>query len=135
MIVDASVAIKWLAPEEGSDLADRLLTERELAAPDLIFAELANAIWKKRLRGEIVATPPSLDRFSQYFEVIAPCQSLAVRAAELAIELEHPAYDCFYLALAEQFDTVVVSADQRLSNRLAGTAHEKLLLRLEHVDR
>jgi predicted nucleic acid-binding protein len=135
MIVDASVAIKWLAPEERSDLADRLLLEGELAAPDLIFAELANAIWKKRLRGEIVAFPPSFDKFFQYFEVIEPCQNLAVRATELAIDLGHPAYDCFYLALAEQLGSQVVSADNRLAGKLAGTNYEGLLVRLEQVDR
>jgi predicted nucleic acid-binding protein len=135
MIVDASVAIKWLAPEDGSDLADQLLLQGELAAPDLIFAELANAIWKKRLRGEIVASPPSLDKFPQYFEVIEPCQNLAVRASELAIDLGHPAYDCFYLALAEKRGSQVVSADKRLAEKLAGTSYQGLLIQLKRVDR
>jgi predicted nucleic acid-binding protein len=133
MIVDASVAIKWLAPEAESDLADRLLIDGDLAAPDLIFAELANAIWKKQRRGEIVAAPPSLDRFSEYFDVIEPCQNLAVRATEIAVALDHPAYDCFYLALAESLGEQLVTADLRLLGKVRTTPYSGLVIPLNET--
>ena len=54
VVVDASVVIKWFVPEAGSDAASRLLaSEDRLEAPDLLFAEIANAIWKKVQRGQL----------------------------------------------------------------------------------
>jgi predicted nucleic acid-binding protein len=50
-----------------------------------------------------------------------------VRALAIAIELHHPAYDCFYLALAEQNNSSFVTADDRLIRRCAGTPFEKLV--------
>ena len=52
LVVDASVAAKWLAPEPESPFAAALLDD-ELAAPDLIFAEVGNILWKNQLRGEM----------------------------------------------------------------------------------
>ena len=44
-VIDASVAAKWLLPEDGSDQASALLGDA-LLVPDLLFAELANIFWK-----------------------------------------------------------------------------------------
>ena len=47
-VVDASVVVKWFVPEIHSDAARRLLVlPHEYVAPDLLFAETANTIWKK----------------------------------------------------------------------------------------
>jgi predicted nucleic acid-binding protein len=43
----------------------------------------------------------------------------------IAIELRHPAYDCFYLALAEQRDCQMITADERLLARCAGSLFAK----------
>ena len=53
-VVDASVAVKWLVTEKFSDEAARLLKDGStLVAPELVFAEAANALWALRRRGEI----------------------------------------------------------------------------------
>ena len=45
LVVDASVAVKWLVEEEYSDAADRLLEGRhELFAPRLMASEVANVL-------------------------------------------------------------------------------------------
>ena len=50
-VVDASVAIKWFVPEIHAEAARRLLREGiTLLAPDLIWAEVANALWRMRRR-------------------------------------------------------------------------------------
>jgi predicted nucleic acid-binding protein len=46
---------------------------------------------------------------------------LAARAAAIALELEHPVYDCFYLALREAQRAPLVNADRRLIARTEGT--------------
>jgi len=48
------------------------------------------------------------------FEALVPVEDLRNRALELAIELDHPIYDCFYLALAERERCPLVTADKRL---------------------
>jgi predicted nucleic acid-binding protein len=52
VVIDASVAVKWVVPEPGSERAE-LLLDRGLVAPDLLFAECANILWEKVRRGEL----------------------------------------------------------------------------------
>lgn len=52
MIVDASVAVKWVLEEEFSDEA-RSLAGKELYAPDLLYIDCANILWKKAAKGDL----------------------------------------------------------------------------------
>jgi predicted nucleic acid-binding protein len=117
LVVDASVAAKWVLPEAGSDRAAELrLTGEPIIAPDLAFAELGNAIWKRAIQGEISAAMAleALTTATGVFTSFIPISELAARATEIAIELKHPIYDCFYLALAERERAPLISADKRL---------------------
>ena len=49
---------------------------------------------------------------------ILPTRDLVGSATQLAIELDHPAYDCLYLAVAESRDFTFVTADERLIRKL-----------------
>jgi len=49
---------------------------------------------------------------------LVPTRSLLEAAARIAIELDHPAYDCLYLALAMETDCRFVTADERLLRKL-----------------
>jgi predicted nucleic acid-binding protein len=51
VVIDASVALKWVIEEDGSDRAGALLLEEPLAAPDLLVVECANVLWAKARRG------------------------------------------------------------------------------------
>ena len=51
LIVDASVGIKWYVDEPGTAQAVDVLARDDLVAPDLIFAEVGNAFWKRIHRG------------------------------------------------------------------------------------
>jgi predicted nucleic acid-binding protein len=117
-VVDASVAAKWVAPEPGSDRAARLL-KHELLAPDLLYAEWANILWKKQVRREMSpqAVGTSVRWMRQVPIDIRPCQDLLDEAVALSSRLQHPAYDCFYLALAREAGCAVVTADRRLWER------------------
>ena len=123
LIVDASVALKWFAEEIGSDKADAVLASPEdLHAPDLLLAELGNAL-RKKVRSGVVKRQQALEALQnapRYFVQLHPLPGLALRAAEIALELQHPIYDCFYLALAERERCAMVTADERLL-RKAGT--------------
>jgi predicted nucleic acid-binding protein len=54
LVLDASVAIKWVLHEAG-DVEARAIIERgePLIAPDLITAEVTNVAWQRFLKGDI----------------------------------------------------------------------------------
>jgi len=118
LVVDASVAIKWVIEEEGT--AEALALRRhKLIAPDLIVSECANILWKKVRRAELSAEEAGIaSRLLANADLdLMPTRSLMNTALEIAILLDHPAYDCLYLALAEQNDTEFVTADSRLVSK------------------
>jgi predicted nucleic acid-binding protein len=117
LIVDASVALKWFADEENSVHAEALLTgDDELVAPDLILAEVGNAMWKKSRKGLVPSAQvvAAMNGMSKYFGRLIPIAELAARAAGLATLLHHPIYDCFYLTLAERDGIPIITADERM---------------------
>lgn len=130
MIVDSSIAVKWLVIEDDADRALELIEEGGLVSIDLIASEIANAIWKKWRRGEISVVPDGLGSVMKIFDVIEPSPPLLERATALAIELEHPAYDCFYIALAEKTEQRLVTADLKLVRKLTETPYAKLVVAL-----
>ncbi len=120
-IVDASVAVKWVVPENLSEEADRLLgSEDPLMAPELLMIEAANALWKKARRRELSAGEAgrALDVLLASSIVVCAAQPLLARALAMAQRLEHPVYDCVYLALAERERATLVTADERLLARV-----------------
>ena len=124
-VLDASVVAAAFFQEDHADRAQRLLAGGcALYAPDLIYAELANVIWKRHRRGEI--DPDEAGRLLADLRSlplqITPCGDLVEAALELALRTGRSVYDCLYLALAVATRSVLVSADQRLVNALAGTS-------------
>lgn len=114
IVIDASVALKWVLDEPGKDAADFLLDE-ELIAPSLWLPEAANALWRRARRGEI-SSEEANERLAELYN--APVTTVAIEddlpaAATLAHALGHPVYDCLYLALAIRENTYVVTADSR----------------------
>jgi predicted nucleic acid-binding protein len=53
LVIDASIAIKWVIEEDGTPAALALRGNAKLIAPDLLAAECANILWKKVGRSEI----------------------------------------------------------------------------------
>ena len=125
LVVDASVALQWFVDEDGSALAGAILAGSDLLiAPDLIVPEVCNAGWKAVRAGTMLPEQhgEATARLAAAFVELVPMASLARQAAGMSRALDHPAYDCFYLALAEQRDVRMVTADRRLVKRVKGTA-------------
>jgi predicted nucleic acid-binding protein len=119
-VIDASVAIKLVVPELHSVQAVGLQSSQRLAAPDILFSECANTLWKKVRRGELseADAAEALEILTDMDLQVLPCRDLAQDALMLSLRLDHPAYDCLYLCLALRLDTAVVTADERLLRKL-----------------
>lgn len=123
MIVDASVAFKWIFMEEGSEAAQALLGRDNLKAPNLLLVELGNALWKKGMRGELgdrQAYAPQISIVSSFVSTQSEA-GLIPRAIEMALSLQHAIYDCVYLALAEQMDETLVTADEKFWSKVSAS--------------
>lgn len=132
-VVDTSVAMKWIVAEEGSDKAD-LLQGSDIVAPALLRIEAGNVLRTLAAKGEL-----SLERAIDLFlflqtapvTIIDADELLEQRALELALALQHPIYDCIYLALAERTDRTLITADRRFIKALSTTEHADRALALE----
>jgi predicted nucleic acid-binding protein len=133
LVVDASVALKWFVEEEDTPIATAILASDRLIAPSLVVAELCNAAWRLWRRGEIVRRQVEIvaGRASGAFVALTTEDELAERASQIAVDLEHPAYDCFYLALAEKEAATLVTADRRLVERVRATRWEGRVVALD----
>jgi predicted nucleic acid-binding protein len=123
MIIDASVAFKWVVEEPGSAQAIEWIGKADLVAPSLIHAEVGNALWKKVRKNEIVDDGEMGERLAdlaRYLRTIDEAPVIA-RALRLALDLGHPIYDCIYLAVAEDMDDELLTADRRFLAAVAST--------------
>ena len=98
---------------------------RKRSWPLLIFcsSKLSNILWKIVRRGEMAAS-----RAIEIIEEIAASpfmtfsnQSLARDALDLGVATGLTAYDASYVALAMRLDKILITADEKLVRKLAGT--------------
>lgn len=120
LVFDASVVIKWFVPENLSAEAMLLLDGVPIVqAPDLVIVETGNIVWKKRRNGEIAGEQASaiVQRIRDSIPILYPAAEMIDRALAIALALDHPVYDCLYIACAEAADGLLVTADGRLHVR------------------
>lgn len=121
VVVDASLAVKWLLEEEYSDRATALTLlwdEQGIQpiAPFLLPFEVANALHRRVVRGEmeVEAAAGLMQDLMAVGVALTETPELHRRALELASQLRQgAAYDAHYLALAESLDCELWTADQR----------------------
>ena len=121
-VVDASVVTKWYGKEKDSERAieymERHITGRvELVAPALLVYEVANALnYKPDFTEEDVKS--SIDALTDLsLTVEMPSKELMKHAISVARDSDLSVYDSCYIALAEQLNVRMVTADRRLRDR------------------
>lgn len=133
IVVDASVALKWVIEEEGTAAALKLLDEDVLHAPDFLLLEVANVLWSKSRRAVL-----SRQEADEAYHAIAavpmaltPLAELVVPARALAFALDLTTYDAIYAALAQELACALATADEKLEGaiRAAGLPGSALLVR------
>lgn len=117
LVLDASAVVRII---EGSPQAaafqQAVLDAALVLAPELMLTEVSNALWRLQRAGQLQAESlqQCLSRAAALVDHIEPDRHLQVEALALACHLDHPVYDCLYLALARREAAVLLTADQKL---------------------
>jgi predicted nucleic acid-binding protein len=127
LVVDTSVAVKWVVPENPTNIeadtsAALNLLSRQMIAPDCMLAEFANAMFKKIRRQEI-SKEQARESLSVLSDLVTflPTPLFVGPAFELSTQLSHPVHDCLFLVVAIQHDAQLVTADQKFVDRCLET--------------
>ena len=128
LVIDASVLMKFYVPEILSDKAEELLARMEqgdtmLFAPDLIYPEVGNILWKKERMKEL--TRPEVEEITDAIvslplkiESSKPLLSLAM---DIAIEYRITVYDAIYVSMARVYEIKMMTADKKLVDAVTKT--------------
>jgi len=117
-VLDASAAVRLiLADPAAADLAERVGGAALVLAPELMLTELANTLWKLRRADRLNDLDPQelLAEARELVDRLEPDRHLQAEALALACHLNHPVYDCLYLALARREAASLISGDRRLN--------------------
>ena len=117
MIIDASVAVHWFADTEFSVPAGRYRKRADLIGPSFLLIETANVLYKQSRAGKIQPDlcAESISGLGLLLAEIIPDQQLLEHAIRLALEWQHPVYDCLYAALALERREPIATADRKLA--------------------
>jgi predicted nucleic acid-binding protein len=117
-VLDASAAVRLiLADPAAADLAERVGGAALVLAPELMLTELANTLWKLQRAQRLNDLDPQelLAEARELVDRLEPDRHLQAEALALACHLNHPVYDCLYLALARREAASLISSDRRLN--------------------
>ena len=115
LVIDASVAAKWLFAEQGSQSARGLPGSHVLIAPDFILLEAHHVMWKRwrRRETEFAAAAGAMAAITAILDACEPSYPLMEAARRISLAHDHAIYDCLYIALAERDDAELVTADDK----------------------
>jgi predicted nucleic acid-binding protein len=136
MIIDASVAFKWIVIEADSDVAKSWIGQTELSAPFLVHSEVGNAL-SKRIRGGQMLPGFDLDLSLRDLDTLLSSLDetpFMPRALEIAIILNHSFYDCVYLAMAEGLNDQLLTADHTLFRKCENSQWAGIVRLLQPYD-
>jgi predicted nucleic acid-binding protein len=137
IVLDASVAAKWLLPPPHEPLRDEALQiargynegQYEIFIPDVFWAEIANFLWKaaRSSRCTPAEARTALEIIFDYSFQSTSSISLLPGAFDIATLYDRPVYDCLYVALAQKIGGELITADEKLANALETHYPVKLL--------
>lgn len=122
-VLDASVILKWFLEEVNSDTALTLKQKYlsgiiNIAAPDLILYELANALnYQKSFPPESIYTAVE-SLIDLGIDIIVPTKAILRGAIEIAHKDKISLYDAAYISLAKQLGYCFITADIKLLNKI-----------------
>lgn len=137
IVVDASLAAKWVLTEDDSAAALQFLTDHAgaLVGPDLLAIEVGSAIVRrgnenKAFQGDAAR---ALDKWTGSVaplltEIYPTTLRRLSRGGQLAFRLGHPITDCIYLALAIEFSCDLATCDAKFAAKTGAVWNRVRLL-------
>ncbi len=121
IVLDASMALKLVTPEPGSDQARTAVLGEELIAPDWMLAEVASGLANEVRYGsiDVERARTSLGAMPRFIAEFFPTRLLLPDALTLSADLSHALYDCVYLVLAIAENGKVITADRKFQQAAA----------------
>lgn len=120
-VVDASCVIPFLVPEDLSPDALAFFSRHgDFMAPGFLRLEVANLFWRLARTGKITAAQAigSLESLGKLGLAFRDVRVTDRDILEMALELDHPVFDCAYLAHAVAERATLVTADTRFLRRI-----------------
>ena len=128
LVIDASVVIKAYVPEILSDRAVEVMSrlaegELVLLAPDFLYPETGNILWKKRRLHELTGAEVDeiVDAISALPIKIEASRPVMPLAVTIAMQSGITVYDAMYVAVARIYETRMITADKKLVDALLKT--------------
>ena len=124
IVVDSSVLFALFFPEEYSEWSEEMIKEYdEPHVPELVFLETSNAAWKriivfKQPSDIVLRSLKLLHKFISDMCIVHRDIDYLQRTIELSIELGATIYDSLFLAIAEKYETKVLTVDRKLVETL-----------------
>jgi predicted nucleic acid-binding protein len=125
-IIDASVVLKWVLPDEAyQENADKLkqnflASKTELFAPSFITLETANALWVASKQKRITQTDAQ-DALKTLHNTQLRLYELnwtdVSQSLSIACKIDIAIYDAAYLYLCEKIGTQLLTADNKLQEK------------------
>lgn len=128
VVVDTSLAFKWLMEEDDSERAVALVNHWnhegvQIAAPHLMLSEISNALHRAVVKDDLPAVDAAslIEQLAAHRLVFHHASAVYPRALAIASELHQGAvYDSVFLALAESLDSELWTADARFQGAARG---------------
>lgn len=134
IVVDASVAITWLLPEQTHRKALDLLRSHalgamQLIAPSVLMEEAGSAISKEVRRNRLSAAQgaEAFELLHRFRPLLLDSPELLRGALALSLRNHLSFWNCVYLALAMRFRCELVTADRRF-HRAASRIYSSVVL-------
>ena len=117
IVLDASAALRIvLGLDEAEVLLDLVEHAAVVSAPDLYASEVANALWKYVVAGELDAQE-AVSRYDSALRLIDDFVTAAELGAESLIAASgsrHPVYAMMYVVLARRHGSTILTRDRKL---------------------
>ena len=134
-VIDTSGLVKYVLPEQDSSVVENLIALHHagtvnLIAPEYVLVESANVLWKHLQRGNILPedVAASLQMLRGLGIRLIPNAELLDDALALAAQHGITVYDSLFCALAARENVQLITADNPLVRRLAGTGIQATML-------
>ena len=121
-VLDCSVAISWILPDEYSDYAERILTlldKQQAVVPSIWYLEIANVLIVSERRGRMTQaqTKQALSLLKSLDIVMDKETEIKAFNATLKLGREQnlASYDAAYLELAIRLGISVATSDHKLT--------------------